>query len=78
MRYWSQWETKILVSKSVLRAAVDATDEWIDDNQADYVASLPAAAQAGLTGAQMTFMFVCVALSRAGGGLLRRILGEVD
>jgi hypothetical protein len=55
--------------KADLRAAVDATDTWIDNNAAAYNTALPAAARTNLTAAQKTFLFCYVAMRRA--GLLR-------
>lgn len=78
MRWWSNVRQTILLSKDELQAAVDATDTWIDDNQASYNSALPQAARDNLTLIQKTFLFCTVALARAGIGILRRLLGEVD
>lgn len=64
--------------KSDLRAAVDATDDWIDANAAAFNSSLPAAAQTNLTAAQKTIMFCAIAAMRVGPEWARRLLGEVD
>jgi hypothetical protein len=52
--------------KAELRAAIDATDSWIDNNQASYNTALPVAARNGLTLTQKTFLFCFVAMRRAG------------
>lgn len=54
------------LTKADVRAAIDATDAWIDGNAAAYNAALPAAAQAGLTASEKTILFCFVALKRAG------------
>ena len=81
-RYWSQlWETLALSDPDIL-AAVEATDAWIEDNQAAYNNALPLAARTNLTATQKTLLFCAVALMRVDPGLavlLRRALGvEVD
>ena len=77
MRYWSNLRESFELS-AVLLTAVVATDEWIDANQGSFNSALPAEAQSGMTAAQKTFMFCCVALARVSIKLLRRVLGEVD
>jgi len=49
-----------------LKAAVDATDSWIDTNAAAYNLTLPTAARTTLTATQKTLLFCYVALRRAG------------
>lgn len=78
MRAWSQDQEAVDVLKSELLAAVEATDTWIEDNQAAYNAALPLAARNNLTSLQKTVLFCAVALARAGIPLLRRVFGEVD
>lgn len=77
MRYWShlheEWS-----AKQVLRDAINATDVWIDDNQASYNAALPEAARTVLTQSQKTLLFCAVALARVSIGMLRRVFGEVN
>lgn len=63
MRRWGA-----AITKDELRAAIDATDSWIDSNAASYNAALPAAAQSGLSAAEKTILFCVVALKRAGFG----------
>lgn len=57
------------VTKTDLRAAVNATDAWIDDNQAAYNTALPLPARTVLSLQQKTLLFCYVAMRRA--GLLR-------
>lgn len=57
------------VTKPELRAAVDATDQWIEDNQAAYNAVLPQPFRGSANLTQKTLVFAWVALRRA--GLLR-------
>lgn len=78
MRFWSNLRQAVVVSKSDLQAAVDATDTWIDSNQASYNNALPAAARSGLTTAQKTLLFCFVALARVSIAALRKFAGEVD
>ena len=49
-----------------LKAAIDATDAWIDANSTLYVAALPLAFTTNSTAAQKTALFCMVALRRAG------------
>lgn len=58
-------------SKADLRAAVDATDAWIDANSASFVTALPQPFRGQSTALQKTIMFVYVALRRAGRGRIR-------
>lgn len=52
--------------KSDLRAAVDATDSWIEANQAAYNGALPAAFRSAANLDQKTNLFCWVAMRRAG------------
>lgn len=58
-----------LVTKPDLRAAVDATDQWIEDNQAAFNAALPVTFRTNATLTQKTLLFCLVGMRRA--GLLR-------
>jgi hypothetical protein len=53
-------------AKTVLRAAVDATDQWIEDNQAAWLAALPAGFRTNTTAQQKTLLFMHVVMRRAG------------
>lgn len=78
MRYLSNAREPLALTKDQLLAAINATDDWIDDNQASYNQALPAAAQSNLTIAQKTLLFCAVALARVSILFLRRIFGEVN
>ena len=47
--------------KADLRAAVDATDDWINTNQASYNAALPLPSRTSLTARQKNMVFGAVA-----------------
>ncbi len=53
-------------TKPELRDAVDATDDWIEDNQASYVAALPAPFRTQSTLAQKVQLFTYVTAKRFG------------
>lgn len=53
-------------TKADLRAAVDATDQWQDDNAAAFNLALPVAFRTNATQVQKTLLFCYVALRRAG------------
>jgi len=79
MRYWSNLREALgALSKQQLRDAIDATDTWIDDNQASYNSALPEAARNALTQSQKTILFCAVALARVSISMLRRVFGEVN
>lgn len=80
MRFWSGFagsETCAL-SKAELRAAVDATDTWIDNNQASYNTALPQPARDNLNMAQKTVLFCVVAAMRVGTAFARALVGSMD
>lgn len=53
-------------TKADLRAAVDATDSWIDTNSAAFNTALPAAFRNNASLTQKTLLFCYVAMRRAG------------
>lgn len=67
---WRQWMRDNLdpaaFTKADLRAAVDATDTWQDNNQASYNTALPDAFRTTANQQQKTLLFCYVALRRAG------------
>jgi len=78
-RYWSSiWEETGNISKAELKAAVDATDTWIEANQANYNNNLPLAFRNNATQAQKTLLFCAVGLARVSIAFLRLVFGEVD
>jgi hypothetical protein len=66
------------VLKADLKAAVDATDDWIEANQAAFNTALPAAFRTNATTAQKTILFCAVALMRVSQSFLMSVLGQVD
>jgi hypothetical protein len=54
------------VTKPDLRAAVDATDTWIDNNTSSYNTALPEPFKSQATLQEKTILFCYVALERAG------------
>lgn len=78
MRYWSQLLEGTDFSKTELRAAVDATDSWIDGNQASFNMSLPQPFRNNATPAQKTLLFNIVAAMRVSPAFARKLIGEVD
>lgn len=69
MRDWPAAIGMPAVTKADLKAAVDATDDWIEANQASVNTALPQPFRGTATTAQKTFLFCYVAMRRA--GLLR-------
>ena len=53
-------------TKTDLRAAVDATDTWIDQNASAFNTALPVAFRTNATLTQKTLLFCFVAMRRAG------------
>jgi len=49
-----------------IKAAIDATDDWIDSNATSFNNALPTAFRNNATTAQKTQLFCMVALKRAG------------
>jgi hypothetical protein len=53
---WVRWmrenRAEVPISKVELRAAIDAVDQWVDDNAVGYNQALPVAARSGLTATQ--------------------------
>lgn len=72
-RCWAQFmraNTETLsITKVDLRAAVDATDDWIEANSAAFNLAIPQPARGALSATQKTLLFVYVAMRRR--GLLR-------
>lgn len=69
MRNWDKTLGRIPVTKTELRAAVDATDDWIEANQASFNSALPQPFRGAATTPMKTLLFCYVAMRR--GGLLR-------
>lgn len=58
-------------TKSELRAAVNAADDWADTNAAAYNLALPLAFRTNATATQKALLLAAVVMRRHGGGLLR-------
>jgi hypothetical protein len=52
------------VTKAELRAALDATDQWVSDNAASFNAALPLPARTALTTAQKSMLLTWVLKTR--------------
>lgn len=65
MREWSNLRESCNFLKQHLSDAVNATDQWIEDNQASYNNALPAQFRNNATVAQKTLLFCYVAMKRA-------------
>ena len=78
MRYWSNSRTPVPIVKADLRAAINAADNWADDNAAEYNNALPPPAKTVLSAEQKAAILATVILARFNPALLRDILGEVD
>lgn len=60
MRSISRDREVVTVLKSELKAALDATDQWVSDNSASFNTAIPQPARAALTAAQKVRMLVAV------------------
>ena len=54
------------LTKAELRAALDATDAWIDSNATAFNSALPQPARGTLSATQKTLLFCYVAMRRRG------------
>jgi CBS-domain-containing membrane protein len=74
-RTWLRWmrdnRQPVAFDKNDLRAAIDATDDWIDANQASFNAALPQPFRSQATAEQKTLLFCYVAMRRRGAAMLR-------
>lgn len=66
LRAYQELNSTANLTKDDIKAAVDATDDWIDDNQASFNTALPNPFKTTATLDQKTILFVIVALERAG------------
>lgn len=79
MRWWSSLrESLASISKDDIKAAVDAADQWMDDNTVSFNSALPATFRTNSTASQKWLLFLAVALMRCDLGKLRQLFGEVD
>ncbi len=54
------------LSFTEIEAAIQDTEDWIDANQASFVAALPEPFKSKTNGAEKTLLFVYVTMKRAG------------
>jgi len=73
LRYWSNSREAIALTKVEFQAAVDATDDWIEGNQASFNSALPLAARNNLSVTQKTLLFCAVAMARVSVDFARRV-----
>lgn len=57
------------VTKSDLRSAVDAVDQWVSDNQASFNAALPVAFRNDATASQKALLLMYVVIRRYSVGV---------
>ena len=65
-RAWSDAREGCGFTRAHLAAAVDAADQWADDNAAAYNTALPAAFRTSATQAQKALLLLYVVARRAG------------
>lgn len=68
MKQWSKDHTPTSLLAVEVKAAVDAVDQWIDDNAVSYNNALPAAAKAAMSAGEKARLLSMVALARFTGG----------
>lgn len=56
----SDTHSSLAVTKPQLRAAVDAIDQWIDDNATSFNSAIPQPARSALTAKQKAWLFKLV------------------
>ncbi len=66
MRDWPRTVGMPNVTKTELRAAVNATDDWLEANQPSFNAALPLSFRSQASVAQKAFLFSYTAMRRAG------------
>ena len=76
--YFSLFRLATDLSKEEIKSAVDATDDWIDDNQVSFNNALPVLVQNSLTTTQKTLLFCAVALARTSIAFLEKAFGGID
>jgi hypothetical protein len=64
MRELSDAREPVGIEKSALRAAVDAIDAWVNDNQASFNTAIPQPARGALTSAQKARLLLFVVRRR--------------
>jgi hypothetical protein len=73
-RAWLRWmrdnRQPVAFTKADLRDALDATDDWIDENQASFNSALPQPFRSAATAEQKTLLFCYVAMRRRAAAML--------
>jgi hypothetical protein len=64
MRAVSDARESVALTKIELRAAIDATDDWVNTNAASFNSALPAAARSSLTARQKAWLLVAIITRR--------------
>ena len=77
MRYWSSLFEEMPYLSPELKAAVDATDDWIEANQAAYNAALPEPFRSNAALSQKTILLSAVASMRVSPEFARRLFGTL-
>lgn len=81
MRYGSKPDTRQIwdgMTKTDLRAAVDAADSWADSNAASFNSALPATFRTNANNSQKALLLALVVLARYNPAAVRKIVGDVD
>ena len=78
MRYLSNQTEGLGVTKSDIRAAINAADDWADTNAASFNSALPTAFRTTASAGQKALLLAAVALARFNVTALRQLLGEID
>ena len=76
--HWSQLLERTGFSASDLKAAIDATDTWINDEEGNYNTALPNPFKTNATQAQKTLLFNIVAAMRVSPAFARKLVGGFD
>ena len=76
--HWSQLSEVTGFSASDLKAAIDATDIWIDGNEVSFNSSLPNPFKTNATQAQKTLLFCVTAAMRVSPAFARKLIGGFD
>lgn len=67
---WARWmrenQEEIGIPKADLRAAVNAADQWVEDNQASYNSAIPQPARSAMTDKQKARLLFYVVDKRFG------------
>lgn len=65
-------------TKAELKTAVDAVDQWVDDNSISFNNALPNPFKTSATAGQKSLLLVAVVLMRYNLEFLKALFGEVD